>query len=152
MSPWKVKLLEFIKWVLLSADEKREEECDEGIRKLENELAKIVTIWGTPKAGKADKRRELIAEKEMLLYGKVVCFCCGEPKGEGKWTVEHIKPQAEGRDHSLRNLALSHRECNVRRGSSGKGRGRAERTLSLWQDKPGSVSKILPNVTGKEAV
>lgn len=49
--------------------------------------------------------------------GLVLCYVCSKPVLKPQATLEHIIPKARGGTNDLRNLAISHQPCNLRRGS-----------------------------------
>jgi len=45
------------------------------------------------------------------------CGLCGAPMAADDITLEHVRPKACGGSSALKNLSLSHSECNRRRGT-----------------------------------
>jgi 5-methylcytosine-specific restriction endonuclease McrA len=63
-------------------------------------------------------------EMRLLIYQKQagLCWLCGEPldlfllpHNYGGCSFEHIVPRSSGGSDSWKNIALTHRECNVAR-------------------------------------
>ena len=46
------------------------------------------------------------------LHGNVPCWVCGQHVAPADATLEHIKPQSQGGNSHLENLAISHAVCN----------------------------------------
>lgn len=68
-------------------------------------------------------RRELVAKKEIVLHGRLECYCCCEPITLKESTIEHIHPKSQGGTNRLENLALSHKDCNFQKGDRQLERG-----------------------------
>ncbi|WP_284154070.1 HNH endonuclease [Desulfofustis limnaeus] len=52
---------------------------------------------------------------QILKRDKYKCFYCFRNLSEASYTVDHIRPQAEGGRHSYRNVVACCFECNVRK-------------------------------------
>lgn len=46
-----------------------------------------------------------------------ICHICGTAADPADWHLEHIVPLARGGEHSYRNVAVSHPDCNRRKGA-----------------------------------
>ena len=57
-------------------------------------------------------RKKMYDTIERQLHGKVPCWVCGSHVAREDATLEHIKPQSEGGNSHLENLAISHAVCN----------------------------------------
>jgi 5-methylcytosine-specific restriction endonuclease McrA len=79
----------------------------------------VAMAKGKHRKGAGTRLRKIIADRELVLYGAVACFCCGKPLAAKSATIEHIHPQSLGGKNTIENLALSHAICNEKRGSSG---------------------------------
>ena len=53
--------------------------------------------------------------------GLVPCFVCGRHVKEKNATLEHILPTSKGGTDDMENLAISHYQCNQRRGAQTEG-------------------------------
>lgn len=47
------------------------------------------------------------------------CHICGRKADPNNWHLEHIVPLSRGGEHSMRNVAVSHPACNLRKGVTG---------------------------------
>ena len=67
--------------------------------------------------GMSSKRKQ--GKVRLLLCGRpwVECHYCGCRIEPGTATLDHIKPQSKGGNHSVSNLLLACKRCNVKRGS-----------------------------------
>src|SRR6267142_2686798 len=61
-----------------------------------------------------NKRRRV--RRLITLRGKDCCLC-GMPIVVAEMTLEHVIPKAHGGSNALKNLSLSHWDCNRRRGT-----------------------------------
>lgn len=64
-------------------------------------------------AGSALSRKKT---KAVYDRDKGVCQLCHLPTGEGDWNIDHIIPRSCGGSSYLRNLRLTHYQCNWERG------------------------------------
>ena len=62
--------------------------------------------------------RKIVAMNELRLYGSVACYCCGKSIRVKESSLEHVIPESLGGRTVIENLALSHKECNEKRGNS----------------------------------
>ncbi len=65
------------------------------------------------------RRREASGMKRLRIYirDKYRCQYCGEKKGAGELTLDHIFPRSRGGDNSPVNIATACIACNNRKGS-----------------------------------
>ncbi len=57
--------------------------------------------------------------RTLWRLGKRECHVCGGPIAhESHATLEHVIPLAKGGDDTIANAALSHEECNRKRGTA----------------------------------
>jgi 5-methylcytosine-specific restriction endonuclease McrA len=65
------------------------------------------------------RRREAAGAKRMRIYlrDKYRCQYCGEKKGAGELTLDHILPRSRGGDNSPVNIVTACVECNQRKGN-----------------------------------
>lgn len=60
--------------------------------------------------------RESIYQRELQRLGHVPCYVCRGHVPREEASLEHIWPKAFGGSNAKRNLTISHRACNSRRG------------------------------------
>lgn len=63
------------------------------------------------------KLREAIYQRELQRFGRVPCYVCQQHVPRAQASLEHILPRSLGGTNARRNLAISHRACNSRRGN-----------------------------------
>lgn len=63
------------------------------------------------------KRRLLLWGRLFRAHGRVACWVCGHHVPWGAATLEHKRPKSLGGTDAWVNLAISHAECNHRRGN-----------------------------------
>ncbi len=65
------------------------------------------------------KRREAAGAKRLRIYmrDKFRCQYCGDKKGAGELTLDHIFPRSRGGDNSPVNIVTACVGCNQRKGS-----------------------------------
>ena len=63
------------------------------------------------------RRREQSGMKRLRIYmrDKFRCQYCGEKKGAGELTLDHILPRSRGGDNSLLNIVTACLKCNNRK-------------------------------------
>jgi 5-methylcytosine-specific restriction endonuclease McrA len=62
-------------------------------------------------------RRESLYRIRQKLLGVVRCFVCGGIVKKEHATLEHITPLSKGGTDDWENLAISHADCNAKRGA-----------------------------------
>lgn len=62
------------------------------------------------------KQRAVVVERvlrsEVLRRASGLCWKCGKPITEKRWHLHHIRPLADGGEHSYRNCAPTHEACH----------------------------------------
>jgi 5-methylcytosine-specific restriction endonuclease McrA len=69
---------------------------------------------------RARKRRgmaEKISRAVVFERDAGICHICGKKVDPNRWHLEHIVPLSKGGEHSYRNVAVSHPECNLSKGT-----------------------------------
>ncbi len=70
-------------------------------------------------SGVRKSRRETVYRMLAKKHeGIVPCFVCGRHVKERNATLEHVTPLSKGGTDDMDNLAISHFQCNQRRGNS----------------------------------
>ena len=56
----------------------------------------------------------------LVLRDGAVCYLCNESgwDSDDPFEIEHVKPRSAGGSDAMENLALAHRSCNQRKGTS----------------------------------
>lgn len=67
---------------------------------------------------------EKIAHKDIWERDKGRCHICGKKADPNDWHLDHIMPIALGGEHSHRNVAVSHPDCNRRKAAKALGQPR----------------------------
>lgn len=70
-----------------------------------------------PGTGRSARLRKELFNKLVALHGFCPCFVCALPVEMADATLEHIVPLARGGRRGKRNMSISHRICNHRRGA-----------------------------------
>lgn len=63
------------------------------------------------------RRRDNLYSMLLTRWGMVPCFVCQQHVEEVDVSLEHITPLSKGGTDVIANLAISHRDCNSRRGN-----------------------------------
>lgn len=71
-------------------------------------------LQGTVRATRRETIYKMLAKKNG---GTVPCFVCGRHVREKNATLEHVIPVSKGGTDDMHNLAISHWQCNQRRGA-----------------------------------
>ncbi len=71
---------------------------------------------GVSKSRNRRRRNQLITAL-LAKHGFVPCFVCGLNVERDDATIEHIVPKSRGGGSNKKNLSISHRICNERRGA-----------------------------------
>ena len=66
---------------------------------------------------RSGRRRTIYRMLKKKHDGTVPCFVCGRHVKEKNATLEHIIPVSKGGTDDMENLAISHYQCNQRRGN-----------------------------------
>lgn len=119
---------------LRAADRRRNAANREGNRersrrwRAENPERKLANVRARQirKAGNAIG--ESFTRREIFDRDRGQCHLCGKTCDPSRYHVDHLVPLSMGGEHSRRNVAVAHPECNLRRGASGPAQTR------LWGD------------------
>lgn len=63
------------------------------------------------------KRRAILWTRAHQAHGRVACWVCGSHVTWAAATLEHKLPKSKGGTDAWSNLAISHADCNHRRGN-----------------------------------
>lgn len=79
-------------------------------------MSKAISMTGR---SRISKRKRAVWNRELKAgSGIVSCFVCGDPVDREDATAEHIHPLSAGGSWRKENLAISHINCNVAKGSA----------------------------------
>lgn len=104
----------------------------DGIRALQLRYRKNGKLTTQEHTLRGVEGKDLIAEKERLVYGRVACYVCGEHMRRDQRSKEHIWPRHRGGGDHIGNLALSHRLCNSKRGPLATERHKPLPLIKWW--------------------
>lgn len=62
---------------------------------------------------------EHISRQEVYERDQGRCHICGKKVDPQKWHLDHLVPLSKGGEHSMRNVAVAHPQCNLSRGATG---------------------------------
>lgn len=83
---------------------------------------KVAAIWMARRARvRSAPVVERISREYVWARDGGVCHLCGLPADRATWEVDHVVPLSRGGEHSYRNVAVSHRVCNRKKGARHEG-------------------------------
>lgn len=63
--------------------------------------------------------RENISREAVFERDGGRCHICGDLVEQSNWHLDHLVPVVLGGQHTMLNVAVSHPQCNIRRGARG---------------------------------
>ena len=74
-------------------------------------------IWHKRRARLMEATVEDVRREDVWSRDNGVCHICGEECDHGSWHLDHVVALANGGEHSMINVAVSHPLCNQRKGT-----------------------------------